>query len=584
MTPRRVPQVHTRGLLAAVAAALVVLAAGTATAQAPPPGGDLPQIDQQLQNGHPKFLVRTWVDKKYHIYAEGQELTIKVRCEEDAYLYILYQQADGKLFQIFPNSGQPENRVKAMQDVQVPSLDDGFRWVVGAPFGKEVVKVIASKKPIDALSLPGLKEDHFNPVTREQVAGAGQELGKEPPNLWTEHDLKILTVKRGEPTEPPRARKRVGLFFGVADYEFNEYHKQQQRDLQAASGKVNEAEIHPMSLLKSANDARAMGRVLKETGRLDDVRVLLNAEVSRATIQDLVTNWLPTVTEPGDTVFIFFSGHGDQIPDDGQEENDGLDETIAPYETIDILSFMQLRKQAGAGQLPPALQERVRQLEPGYEQTIRSTMEEAGNAEPDAALRLKAFQRANGYLMRQTSVTDDELGHWIQKLDGRRVVVILDSCHSGGLNPTATAPLKGLKGSPRRAAGFDFLIGEFARLKDLNQPSLTVLAAASESQSSIERNVDENGMFTTSIIRLLERSGGPVDARQVIDQSRPEIAQKIREANDRRTAANRLRPPDDQLEMVDLFVPQLFTTDPQPVYLKPPAPTAADAEATHPED
>ena len=101
-------------------------------------------------------------------------LELKVRCEDDAYLYVLYQQADGKIYQIFPNSGQPDNRVKAMQDVQVPALDDAFRWVVGPPFGKEIIKVIASKKPVDALSLPGLKEEHFNPVTQEQVAGAGR--------------------------------------------------------------------------------------------------------------------------------------------------------------------------------------------------------------------------------------------------------------------------------------------------------------------------------------------------------------------------------------------------------------------------
>src|SRR5947209_196430 len=128
-----------------------------------------------------------------------------------------------------------------MQNVRVPSLDDGFRWVVGAPLGVEVVKVIASKEPVDALSLPGLKADHFNPVSSQQVAGAGQQLGKESPNLWSEHDLKIKTVKQGEPTEPPEAGERVGVFFGVSDYEFNDVYIQAQRNhMTAIDGKVDE--------------------------------------------------------------------------------------------------------------------------------------------------------------------------------------------------------------------------------------------------------------------------------------------------------------------------------------------------------
>src|SRR4051794_22001180 len=112
----------------ATAAAASLAVADPARAQQPP------QIDNQIQNGRPKFLVRAWVDRPYRIYGEGEAITLKVRCEEDALLYVLYQQADGKIFQIFPNSGQPDNRIKGMQDIQVPGLDDAFRWVVGPPF------------------------------------------------------------------------------------------------------------------------------------------------------------------------------------------------------------------------------------------------------------------------------------------------------------------------------------------------------------------------------------------------------------------------------------------------------------------
>jgi len=34
--------------------------------------------------------------------------------------------------------------------------------------------------------------------------------------------------------------------------------------------------------------------------------------------------------------------------------------------------------------------------------------------------------------IRRTALTDDTFGRWIQDLDGRRVVLILDTCHSAG--------------------------------------------------------------------------------------------------------------------------------------------------------
>lgn len=40
---------------------------------------------------------------------------------------------------------------------------------------------------------------------------------------------------------------------------------------------------------------------------------------------------LVTATQPGDTLFFHFSGHGTQVPaDDPHEEADGLDEAIVP--------------------------------------------------------------------------------------------------------------------------------------------------------------------------------------------------------------------------------------------------------------
>ena len=99
-------------------------------------------------------------------------------CEADAYIYVLYRQADGQVFQVFPNSQQPNNRVKARQAVQIPAADDTFRWVVVRPFGKESIKVLASKEPLADLSDPAMRAKFFNPMAAKSLKGIQLELGK----------------------------------------------------------------------------------------------------------------------------------------------------------------------------------------------------------------------------------------------------------------------------------------------------------------------------------------------------------------------------------------------------------------------
>jgi hypothetical protein len=562
MTPRCLSRLIT---FAAMLLVLVAAPAGS-VAQAPPPGDGPVAIDIQIRNDRPKFYVNAWVDRESRIYAEDDPLFLKVRCEEDAFLYVLYQQADGKIFQIFPNSGQPDNKIKAMTDVKLPSLDDGFRWIIGAPLGKEVIKVIASKVPVDALSLPNLKVGRFNPVTIEQFQGAGQQLGKAPARVWTEHDLEITTVRKGEPTKPPGAKKRVGVFFGVANYEFHPV-------IDKISGGKNK-----LNLRFADKDAVNMSATLKAAARLTDLRLRLNGEVTRDQVKKDI-QWLHDVSNPGDTVFIYFSGHGAQIPDDTDEEKDRKDEVLVTHDVINSSVMGYMFSQKKKGELPPEWSERFERLAPGVEETYKREYEAAGgpSAEPESDRERKAHEKAdeqvNAYLLRATAVDDDEMGHWVQKLDGRHVIVIVDACMSGGLTPGDGTANKGLKGGGSRAAEFDFLKTSFARLKDLNQPLLTVLAACAESETSMELSMEmggfDAGLFTWYFMELVNKRPGPVDARQVLDYCRNKVADWFLNINRRIARKNETLPPDQMIPYLKGFVPQLFTTEPQPVFLKP---------------
>jgi Domain of unknown function (DUF4384) len=90
---------------------------------------------------------------------------------------VLYQQADGRVFAICPNVHQPDYRVPARETVETPGNDDAFRWSIGPPFGDEVIKVIASRRPIAQLTDPAMRQGALQSRRGERAqrdrAGAG---------------------------------------------------------------------------------------------------------------------------------------------------------------------------------------------------------------------------------------------------------------------------------------------------------------------------------------------------------------------------------------------------------------------------
>ena len=137
---------------------LVLALTGQYLVKAAEPDDGKPEGPEKIRQKDPGFLVRADVDRATRLYREGDLLTVQAASEADAYIYVLYKQADGKVFQIFPNATQPNNLVRARQTVQIPGKDDMFRWIIGPPFGKEYVKVIASKEKLSELSDPAMRE------------------------------------------------------------------------------------------------------------------------------------------------------------------------------------------------------------------------------------------------------------------------------------------------------------------------------------------------------------------------------------------------------------------------------------------
>lgn len=109
--------------------------------------------------------------------------------------------------------------------------------------------------------------------------------------------------------------------------------------------------------------------VMHEGFPTENVRLLVNHDATKAAIRDGITGWLRESARPGDNVVISFSGHGSQMWDEDGDEDDGLDETIAPAD--------------------------VRANDTGAD------------------------------------ISDDEFNEWLGMLPTDNVVVILDNCNSG---------------------------------------------------------------------------------------------------------------------------------------------------------
>lgn len=66
------------------------------------------------------------------------------------------------------------------------------------------------------------------------------------------------------------------------------------------------------------------------------IKVLRDSQATRAGILDSIDNWLIQGTQPGDRVFLHYSGHGSYLPDlDGDESGpngDGVDETLVAFD------------------------------------------------------------------------------------------------------------------------------------------------------------------------------------------------------------------------------------------------------------
>ncbi|MCB9940043.1 MAG: DUF4384 domain-containing protein [Planctomycetaceae bacterium] len=305
-----------------------------------------------LVTTQPPWLMNVAVNRADGNYAHGERLSVRFKSERDAHVYVLYHQADNSTVLIFPNSAQTNNRVKAAEEINIPKADDPFRFRIAAPYGQEAMQVIASKQPIPLLDSLSSQASRAVAVPADTLTQLAATI-KQAPGEFAEHRAVIRTRPGGGPLPPPRAPQRFALCVGVDLLQSEEFGE--STPIARASAEL---------MLQAFTTHSGMTP--------EQTKLLVGEQATSAAFEAAMTKWLPSVSQPGDTVFLFYCGHGGQIPALDDSEPDGLDEVLSTYDM-------------------------------------------------------------DSDRVRETAVSDDRLARWLQELPGRQIVLLMETCHGGGV-------------------------------------------------------------------------------------------------------------------------------------------------------
>ena len=93
--------------LGILACLIIVLPGYPAVAAAPPRKGTDLTNPAEIRQRQPAFYVRADVDHVTRTYRDGDSLSVTITSEADGFAYVLYKQADGKVFMVFPILRRP---------------------------------------------------------------------------------------------------------------------------------------------------------------------------------------------------------------------------------------------------------------------------------------------------------------------------------------------------------------------------------------------------------------------------------------------------------------------------------------------
>jgi hypothetical protein len=474
-------------------------------------------------NDAPTWMVRVDVDHKDRVYHTGDTLTATIRSEKAGYLYLFNVDVDGEVTCLFPNKSQSNNKIEANTDVIVPDPNKpDYRIRVDEPTGKEVLKAIVTAQPLKDATLKDLKFDDLKkantpkylPITPKGVKKLNVELLTGDPDAQVADDG-MQAYKDKARQDKPQQYLQQARGWAEHQVEIVTVGKGGVNPVQGVGGKPRAPErvgvfvgisqfqdkqnIHPLQC--SDKDALLMEEAMKKAAGLTKTFRLTNKDATFRRIQQTICKDVADATRPGDLVVLYWSGHGGRCPSGDPNKAGEFQDFLVPYDG-----------RLGNG---------------GDLDAIRSSM-----------------------------VLDDTFTRWVQALDGRKVVVILDACHSGGQIEGAAKSAKGdlgkailkygkavtVKNDTQNIKKTHFLDGQDGRMKALGQKDAIVIASSTAKQVSFERPDGRMSVMTYYLIEALDNvpSG---DLEQVFKYVRDKVPEYVAHEFPGTTQTPQLAPP-----------------------------------------
>jgi Domain of unknown function (DUF4384) len=163
------------------------------------------------------LAIATLLDHADATYGVGETLRMAVKANEDAYVTVFNVGTSGKVTQLFPNGYQADNRIRAGQVLEVPSASSDSRIKVGGPVGVELIKIIATSKPVTIIP-----DSHFQSsggqfkILNDGADGLDRDLQVVSANQAD--DLKVAIIHQLIKTVPPRSGMSSGTALVVPTF------------------------------------------------------------------------------------------------------------------------------------------------------------------------------------------------------------------------------------------------------------------------------------------------------------------------------------------------------------------------------
>lgn len=104
---------------------------------------NLKEVKKSLATDKNDFHLDVKIENGKNVFVEGESMRYQMKSELDCHVAILVHQVYGESVLLFPNDFKTDTRIKAGQIVNVPDNGDAFKFIVQAPFGADVIQVIA---------------------------------------------------------------------------------------------------------------------------------------------------------------------------------------------------------------------------------------------------------------------------------------------------------------------------------------------------------------------------------------------------------------------------------------------------------